>query len=120
MKTRFFWSALSLSERFASSAAAQGPAPAPHPAAPPAPAGTTPVVPAQEGVTNRALPDRPRATFEGLEPEAGGPTSDEVARRALAASASVKEKRAQLDAANEKITETTFQFFPRTTLLASY
>jgi outer membrane protein TolC len=43
-----------------------------------------------------------------------------VARRALIASASLKEKRAQLQAANERITQTTFQFFPRVTLMASY
>jgi outer membrane protein TolC len=62
----------------------------------------------------------PFPVLEGLEPEPGGLTSGETARRALEASASLKEKRAELIAADEKITQTMIQFFPRLTLLASY
>src|SRR5262249_10958815 len=69
---------------------------------------------------SRPVQERPPTSVEGLEPEPGGLTADETARRALAASTTVKEKRAQLAAANEKINETTFQFFPRLTLTASY
>lgn len=115
MKLRSSFFALSLSTSLLA-----GVARAQAPAAPtPPPANPTPAV---EGtVTNRALPDRSRSSsLEGLEPQPGGLTSQEVARRALLASASVKEKRAQLQAANEKITQTTFQFFPRATLIASY
>lgn len=56
----------------------------------------------------------------GLEVQPSGLTSNEVARRALAASASVQQKRAELDAANAKIRQTTIQFFPQLTLKASY
>lgn len=130
MKTRFFLSALCLSTTLAAVAAAQAPpppgpapaaaAPTQPPGAPAAPATQPPAAAAEGGFASRSLPAAGRTTVEGLEPQAGGLTADEVARRALIASASVKEKRAQLEAANEKITQTTFQFFPRTTLLASY
>lgn len=122
MKTRFISFAVSFTALVSATAAAQAPRPGPvqPPAVAPAPPAQPAPPPDQGGVTDRALPDRPRGTLEGLEPEAGGLTADEVARRALAASASVKEKRAQLEAANEKITETKFQFFPRTNLTASY
>jgi outer membrane protein TolC len=68
----------------------------------------------------RTVPDRGPPGLEGLEPEQGGLTATEVARRALAASAAVKQKRAQVEAANEKITQTMIQFFPRLTALAGY
>jgi outer membrane protein TolC len=99
------------------SALAQAPAPVQPPPAPvqPAAPSTSPDI-----AGNRPAQDRAPSSVEGLEPEAGGLTADETARRALAASATVKQKRAQLVAANEKITQTTFQFFPRLTLLASY
>jgi outer membrane protein len=101
----------------AASAHAQAPAPAEPRPAPVQPA-TPPTSPDVAG--NRPIQDRTPTSVEGLEPEPGGLTADETARRALAASATVKQKRAQLEAANEKITQTTFQFFPRLTLLASY
>ena len=66
------------------------------------------------------LPDRPAPTLQGLEPEPGGLTSNEVARRALAVSPSVRQKAEQVVAANEKVTQTIVSFLPRLTLLASY
>lgn len=111
---------------FTSIALAQAPAPAPNPAAPAAPggpAGGTPAAPGADtgtGFESRGLPDRPPTALEGLDPEPGGLTASEVSRRALVASANVKEKRAELEAANEKITQTMVQFFPRLTFLASY
>lgn len=74
--------------------------------------------PAQGGAP--AVPDRPAATLEGIDAKPGGLTADQVARRALAVSPSVKEKRAELAAASEKITQTRVSFFPRLSLFASY
>lgn len=88
------------------------------PAAPAAPTSAPSAPP--ESPTGRALPDKPHSSLEGLEPQAGGLTSEGVARRALAVSSTVKEKLAQVEAANEKINQTTFQFFPRATFTASY
>ena len=58
--------------------------------------------------------------LEGLEAEPGGLTSKEVARRALAVSPTVKEKRAQVTAANEKINQTMISFFPKLAVSAGY
>lgn len=58
--------------------------------------------------------------IEGLEVQPGGLTAEQVAQRALAASPSVREKRAQLRAAQAKITQTTIEFFPKLSLRASY
>ncbi len=105
----------------AQAAPAVAPGAAPAPAA--APAAAPPVLPTTAAPANAvgpSLPDRAPPELEGIEPEAGGLTADEVARRALTASATVKEKNAEVEAANEKITETTVTFFPKLTLLASY
>jgi outer membrane protein len=57
---------------------------------------------------------------EGVPFVQGGLTADQAAERALAASASVREKRAQIEVANAKIRQTMLQFFPQLTLRASY
>jgi outer membrane protein TolC len=96
------------------------------------PAPTTPAgLPARPGTAlggtgdtgvalGRDLPDRPAPELQGLEPQPGGLTANEVARRALAVSASVRQKAEEVVAANEKITQTTVSFLPKLTLLASY
>jgi outer membrane protein len=89
------------------------PAPKPQPEPPPASA-------AAAGGVERLLPDRADAPERVLVPEAGGLTADEVARRTLASSPTVRAKLAELEAANAKIRQTTVQFFPRLTLRAQY
>jgi len=137
MKTRTMVMTLGISVGLLVALAAQaqpGAAPGPLPpaagaqplpsATPPAgaatPAAGEPAAGGLSGVSERALPERGAPMLEGLEPEAGGLTSKEVARRALAVSPSVREKRAQLAAAKEKITQTMVQFFPRISANASY
>ena len=73
--------------------AASAQAAPPAPAAAPGPLPATPVVgsdaPNYAGLESGIwlqLPDRAAPTIEGIEPEAGGLTSKEVARRALAVS----------------------------------
>lgn len=114
MKTPSFFARFTLALTLLGSVAhAQAPAPAPAPFGAP-PSGTA-------GPTPPAAEVRPPpAELEGLEAHTGGLTAGEVSRRALAVSPSVKEKRAQLDAAKEKITQTMVQFFPRVSLIASY
>jgi outer membrane protein TolC len=128
MKTRTLitTSLVALSSFIAELAAAQAPAaqPAP-PAATPAPAASAPAnaasAPAQAPVpTGQVLPDRAEPALEGISPEPGGLTANEVARRALIVAPSVKQKRAEVSAANEKVTQTEIQFFPKLTLLAGY
>jgi outer membrane protein TolC len=72
------------------------------------------------GATNRDLPDRAVPEIAAVQPEPGGLTADEVARRALAVNAPVKQKRAELAAAEEKINQTMWQFFPKITAQAAY
>jgi outer membrane protein len=72
------------------------------------------------GVTNRELPDRPPPQIDAVMPVPGGLTAAEVSRRALAVNAPVKQKRAELQIAQEKITQTMYQFFPKLTATASY
>lgn len=114
------------------------PAPAAAPATPAAaPAGAAPapgvppgmpLTPDAPGRTlgdmapdaSRELPPRPPPKLEGLEPQPGGLTAKEVARRALAVSPTVKAKAEQVVQANEKITQTISAFLPRLNLLASY
>jgi outer membrane protein TolC len=55
-----------------------------------------------------------------LVPVPGGLTADQVAARALANSATVEARLAELDVARAKVDQTTVQFFPRLTLTASY
>ncbi len=86
----------------------------------PAPASPTDTPPSAEKIAVPPLQDRGTPVLEGLQPEPGGLTSAEVARRALAVSPSVKEKRAQVAAANEKIDQTMIQFFPKLTVDAGY
>lgn len=70
--------------------------------------------------TDRALPDRPPPQIAAVMPEPGGLTASEVSKRALAVNAPVKQKRAELKVAQEKITQTMYQFFPKLTATASY
>jgi outer membrane protein len=65
--------------------------------------------------------DLPRAPeLDELAVQPGGLTADETARRALAASSSVRQKRAEIEAANARIRQTTIQFLPKLGLRASY
>jgi outer membrane protein len=89
----------------------------PAPAATPAPALAPEQVPAASEVSP-ATADQ--IEIEGLDVQPGGLTSDETARRALAASSEVMQKHAQLEEANAKIAQTLYQFFPQLTLRASY
>lgn len=114
-----------------------GPAPEPAPAAP-APAAPAPAAPVQQPApgtapaptptdTAAAAPAQevaPRSaeelTIEGLEVQPGGLTAEETARRALAASTDVAQKRAEIEQADQRIRQTTIQFFPQLTLRAGY
>ena len=71
------------------------------------------------GLTARDLPAR-APNLDVLVVEQGGLTANEVARRALAVSPAVRQKREQVKSANEKIEQTTYSFLPKLTLLASY
>src|SRR3954451_19975775 len=107
--------AVAVAPRIAGAQAQVPPAAAP-PVAAPAPAASPGAAPAPgqpdlAGVTVRDLPERAIPELEGITPEPGGLTAAEVARRALAVSPSVKDKRAQVDAANEQITQTMLAFF---------
>ncbi|MBM4361153.1 MAG: TolC family protein, partial [Deltaproteobacteria bacterium] len=85
----------------------------------PAAASTTP--PAPDGAPlSVAEVTRPAPDLEGIAAEAGGLTTGEVVRRALAASASLREKVAALRGAEEKIQQTMLQFVPRLTATGSY
>ena len=105
-------------------------APAPKPAPKPAPAAAAPAAqpaaqPAaaatdQPKLQKRELPDRPGPALKVLSPVAGGLTADQVARRTVASSATVRAKQAQLEAAEDKANETMYQFFPKLTFRASY
>jgi outer membrane protein len=119
-------------------------APAPRPNPPPvapavpaapgraAPAGAQPAMPTTPDTAGRglgdmvhtpmerAVPERPVPTLQDLEPQPGGLTSKEVARRALAVSPSVRQKVEQVVVANEKITQVIAAFLPRLNLIASY
>ncbi len=90
-------------------------APAAQPAAQPAAAATD-----QPKLQKRELPDRPGPALKVLSPVAGGLTADQVARRTVASSATVRAKQAQLEAAEDKANETMYQFFPKLTFRASY
>jgi outer membrane protein TolC len=66
------------------------------------------------------VPQASRAQeIEGLTVQPGGLTIEDATRRALAASSSLGEKLAELDAANARITQTTVQFVPKLGLRAS-
>jgi outer membrane protein TolC len=84
-------------------------------------AGTAPGIaqPALGGTPVDEPPTRP-LEIEGLAVQQGGLTADDTARRALAASSSVHQKRAELAAADARIRQTTIQFFPKLGLRASY
>ena len=110
--------ALGLLLAFALTAAASARAEPPQAISPARPPGAGSSAPAAPGVAE-ANP-RPPPVLEGIEPEPGGLTAAEVARRVLAVSPSVQQKRAEVTVASEKITQTMIQFFPRVTLLASY
>lgn len=125
--TSLLWSVALLAASGAASAqagAARAPAkPARKPAAthrkgaaPATPAGADTGVVLQE----RKLPKRPEPSLKVLAPVQGGLTANQVAQRTLASSKSVKQKRAELEAAEAKVDETTARFLPRLTLRASY
>ena len=59
-------------------------------------------------------------TIEGVQPEAGGLTAAATAQRAIAASSDMRQKRAELAAANAKISQTTIEFFPQLVVRGSY
>jgi outer membrane protein TolC len=87
----------------------------PAPATAPTPADTAAAAPVE--VAPRTADE---LQIEGLEVQPGGLTADETARRALAASTDVAQKRAEIAAADERIRQTTIQFFPQLTLRAGY
>jgi outer membrane protein TolC len=103
-------------------------APSTPPAAPPAaqpspitlPPGEAPAPPPPTDL-GELDPAAVRALeIEGLAVQTGGLTADETARRALAASTGVGQKRAELRMAEARIRQTTIEFFPRVGLRASY
>lgn len=99
-----------------------GAAPARPGAAPPAPlqpTGPGVVPPDLGGVTQRELPEH-TPNLKVIQVEPGGLTANEVARRALKVSPSVRVKLEQVKSANEKIEQTTISFLPHLTLQASY
>ena len=106
---------------FAMAQPAPVPAAAPASPAPAAPApalpDAAPVTPPQAG-TSELQQRVPELT--ALDVQSGGLTADETARRALIASVSVGQKRAELEAASARIRQTMVQFFPQLTLGASY
>ncbi len=108
---RFSPFALSLAVAAVSGAAAAQPAPAE-----PAPAEPT----ESEPPVVRELPSQTNETEKVLTPVSGGLTSDQVARRTVASSATVRAKLAEVEAAEAKVTQTAVQFFPRVTLKATY
>ncbi len=103
---------------------------APVQAAPPAPGASTlaPAAAPAQTAAPAAAPAAPATdprtadtlTIEGLDVQQGGLTVEDTVRRALAASSSIGEKQAELDAANARINQTIVQFVPKLTLKASY
>lgn len=80
-------------------------------------------VPAAHAQSPGVAPVAPPAddhVIEGLQVQPGGLTAAQTAQRALAASSSVREKQAQLEAARARIAQTTIDFFPKLSLRASY
>jgi outer membrane protein len=95
------------------------------PAAPVTPQPTTQPQAAGPAVDNATPAEvTPRSSeelqIEGLEVQPGGLTADETARRALAASTDVMQKRAEIEQADQRIRQTTIQFFPQLTVRAGY
>lgn len=72
------------------------------------------------GPGDDAVKSKPDPLFELLAPQAGGLTFEAVAREAMATSAQVKSKEAELDGANGAVAQTMVSFFPRLTVTASY
>lgn len=96
-------------------------APGARPAAQPPMQGTVSAqAAAPEVAVDADVPATGALAIEGLEVKPGGLTAEQTARRALAASSSVGQKRAELAAANARIRQTTIQFVPRVGLRASY
>jgi outer membrane protein TolC len=89
---------------------------APAPVAPP----TAAVPGLAADTTERALPAAVDIAIGNLDVQAGGLTAEQTQERAIAVSASLGVKRAELDVANSKISQTKIQFFPQLTLRASY
>lgn len=86
----------------------------------PAPS-TVPALPTELTASAAASP-REASDIElgGLEVQPGGLTAKETEKRALARSSSLGVKRAELQAANAKVAQTTIQFFPQLTVRANY
>ncbi|HVW26743.1 MAG TPA: TolC family protein [Polyangiaceae bacterium] len=91
--------------------------PTPSPPGAPIAPGAQPSPPS--GFTERELPPR-TPNLDVIEVHSGGLTANEVARRALKVSPSVRAKIEQVKSANEKIEQTTISFLPHLTLQASY
>jgi outer membrane protein TolC len=91
----------------------------PPPSTPLQPVGPGVVPPELGGVTQRELPSH-TPNLQVIQVEPGGLTANEVARRALKVSPSVRQKIEQVRSANEKIEQTTISFLPHLTLQASY
>ena len=70
-------------------------------------------------MTQRELPSH-TPNLKVIEVQPGGLTANEVARRALRVSPSVRQKIEQVKSANERIEQTTISFLPHLTLQASY
>ncbi|HEX7480122.1 MAG TPA: TolC family protein [Polyangiales bacterium] len=85
-----------------------------------APQAVAAAAPAAAPAPERALPAAVDIEIGNLSVQPGGLTAEQTQARALTVSASLGVKRAELDAANTKISETKIQFFPQLTLRGSY
>src|SRR5687768_13879859 len=90
-------------------------APAAAPAAPAAPPAAAPAAPPEDNIRSADT-----LIVEGLNVQPGGLTVEDTVRRAMAVSSSAGEKQAEIDAANARITQTFWQFFPKLGVKASY
>ena len=128
------WTWLALSLAIGSIARAQAPAPAAAsapaqvqaqgrtavPAAPTQQAQTAVPAGTADPAAEPKLATADELTIEGVEPVAGGLTAAETARRAIAASSDLRQKRAELASADARIRQTTIEFFPQLVLRGSY
>ncbi len=85
------------------------------PAAQPAPSDDKQLGPGKE-----AIKDKPDPLALALSPQPGGLTFEQVAKEAIASSASVKARVAEVEGAQGAVAQTMVSFFPRLTLAASY
>jgi len=115
MKQSAFYAASIALALLASHVAAQ-----PAPPGAQAPAAPTTTAPPGQDVLGRPLPEGTEAPVRVVEPERGGLTAAEVARRSVASSATIRARRAELEATEARIRQTTVEYFPRITLRAAY